>query len=132
MIGFICKIKKNVDFIKNFVFDLVMVRNQIMPCSFHNLVILLARIWPEALNWPMFFDESINLDLAEDMDILARKNPVLLVIIYIVKNHLKKINVNNPKRNNDSLNQSEYMAYVNKMHLILFLYNIIIFVNLRL
>jgi len=114
MIGFICKIKKNVDFVKNFVFDLVMVRSQIMPYSFHNLVILLARIWPESLNWPMFFDESVSLDFAEDMDILARKNPILCVIIYIVKTHLKKINVNNPNRNRDSLNQSEYMAYVRK------------------
>ena len=113
MIGFICKIKKNVDFVKSFVFDLVMVRNYIMPNTFHNLVILLARIWPESLNWPMFFDESVNLDFAEDMDILARKNPVLLVIIFIVKNHLKNINNNsNPNRNKELLNQSEYMAYV--------------------
>ena len=105
MIGFICKIKKNVDFIKNFVFDLIMVKNDIMKNSFHNIVILLARIWPESLNWPIFLDESVHLDFAEDMDILAKKNPVLCAIIYIVKSHLRKLDSNSP-------NNAEYMAYV--------------------
>ena len=109
--------KKNVDFIKSFVFDLVMVKNQIMSDSFHRLVILIARIWPESLNWPFYFDESINLNFSEDIEILDKKNPILCTIIYIVKSHLRSMQKkaeNDPAKKAQTINETEYMVYVSR------------------
>lgn len=92
MLCFVCKSLKNVNFLRAFIYDLLAVKNTIMPEGFYRLVVLFARIWPESLNWPFYFDESLEFNFNEDIDLLAKKNPILCVIIYIVRSHMMNRN----------------------------------------
>lgn len=98
MIGFISKSTKNNQFLNSLVFDLISLKNKIMPSYFFTIIITLARIWPESFSYK---------------EIETVQNPILCVIMYIIKSNIIKYS-----------NQitSNYLLYVIQFE-ILFLYD---------
>ncbi len=88
MLCFLCKSNKNYQFLNCFIFDLITLKNTIMSTYFHNLIIYIARIWPESL----CYTESETI-----------QNPILCLIMHTVK----KAILTNSKKN------SNYLLYVN-------------------
>lgn len=111
MMCFLCKSNKNMDYLKSFIIDLIVTHDSTMPFLFQNLVLLFARIWPEALTWPCSALDTIS-HFDEDFEIIMRKNPILLVVIYIIKESIYK---NNQKLDSTSskskIKHIEYSPY---------------------
>ncbi|RMZ94931.1 hypothetical protein BpHYR1_043558, partial [Brachionus plicatilis] len=89
MLCFLCKSSKNYDYLKCFMCDLITSRETSMPMHFQNLILWFARIWPECLTWPCSIDQVND----EDIDSAELKNPILFVVMGIVKSNIFKNNV---------------------------------------
>ncbi|CAF0824915.1 unnamed protein product [Brachionus calyciflorus] len=89
MLCFVCKSKKNTDYLKCFIYDLIVSHESTMPLTFQNLILLFARIWPESLTWPCSIDELNDYDIDNPPEY---KNPILFVIIYVLFENIKKNN----------------------------------------
>ncbi len=84
MICFVCRATMNHAFMRCFVYDLLMLNFTVSNLIFDvvTLVVLFVRIWPELLNWPSYtlFNET------DSFETTIKKNPVLCVVLFIVKN----------------------------------------------
>ena len=99
MLCFMCKQTKKIEFIHSFIYDLIALKNTLMPVNFHHLIILIARIWPDSLVWPHSPMSNMNMNYYHSCEEITKKgdlkmsafNPLLCSIIYIVKNHITNI-----------------------------------------
>jgi hypothetical protein len=84
MICFVCKATLNQAFLRCFIYDMLMLHFSTATLkfgSFHSLIVLFVRIWPELLNWP----SNALFNEADSFEATIKKNPVLCVVIFIVK-----------------------------------------------
>lgn len=114
LLSFLCKSNKNHDFIRSFVYDLVLSARHTMPLLFQNLVLLCVRIWPEPFNWPCYLS---SVSQSNDFEQNARSNPVLCSLIYVVRESIVKNNAQidaqsiAQSHSNPIVNYSEFSAY---------------------
>jgi hypothetical protein len=119
MIGFLCKAYKNVAFLKCFIFDLILTSELTMPFYFQNLILILARIWPESLNWPACFarDHGGNSNDNDDpntfdFETSTKKNPILCAVIFVVKEAIHKNNkILDEKFKVERVKHADFSAY---------------------
>ena len=107
MLCFICKSKKNSDYLKCFIYDLIVSRESTMPHLYQNLVLLYARIWPESLTWPCSIDQIND----EDLDTIEYKNPILFILIYIIRENILKNNRQMDKITRSNIKYSDFSNY---------------------
>ena len=69
--------------------DLIISRETSMPVHFQNLILWFARIWPECLTWPCSIDQVND----EDIESAEFQNPILFVLMNIVKKNIFKNNI---------------------------------------
>ncbi len=101
MISFLCRENSKNEFMNTLVFDLLATQQYTMPDGCHAIVVLMARCWPEFFMWPASLDRQLD----DDFELVSKKNPILNVVIYIVKKMLHSLaNVNK--------NISDYSIYV--------------------
>lgn len=107
---------------KCFILDLITAHDFTMPLLFQNLILLFARIWPESLTWPCSTDQTQSNYIEEDFDTAMKKNPILSIIIYIVKENIFKNNrlLENLDRESN-IKFTEYSSYYVYVKLIFFL-----------
>lgn len=117
---FLCKSNKRYDFLRSFVYDLIVMGKHTMPLLFQNLVLQCVRIWPEPFNWPCYLATTIGSTQSNDFELNARLNPVLSAIIFVIRDSFVKNNAKIDAQSNSShassssnmiVNYSEYSAY---------------------
>jgi hypothetical protein len=100
MLCFLCKKTNKIEYLRCFIFDLIAIKNFLMPVTFHNLIILFARIWPDSLEWPCstilqanksYFSKCQELIMKQGDLAYSAFNPMLCAIIFIVKNHISNV-----------------------------------------
>lgn len=105
---FLCKSNEHDEFIRSFVYDLIVAGKHTMPLLFQNLVLQCVRIWPDPFSWP-----------CNDLD-EQQLNPVLCAIIFVVRDSIVKNNAKIDAQSstgsahsssNSIVNYSEYSAY---------------------
>jgi hypothetical protein len=122
MICFVCKTTKNHKFLRCLIYDLVYLSHT-RPQNkydFEAFITTSVRIWPEFLNWPSFtFCDSVSnvsfssyLNDNESFEVTIKKNPVLCVIIFLVKHSLKE----RLKQNPDLLAYHYYVRIINNLY----------------
>lgn len=106
MMCFVCKSKRNYDYLKCFICDLIISREIAMPVHFQNLILWFARIWPECLTWPCSIDQMND----DDLESTELHNPILFVLMNIVKNSIF-INNNELEKTKQDIKYSKFSKY---------------------
>lgn len=107
MICFICREIKHSSFMRCLIFDLIMAHFTLnSSIDYSNMIVLFVRIWPEAFIWP--YSVLSYDDAEENYEDMIKKNPVLYVVIYLVKNSIWKSTLT--KQESDSLKFNIYVS----------------------
>ena len=121
MICFICKATKNHQFLKSLIYDMLIINFTSMSIRypFQSFVILFVRIWPEFLNWPSYsFDVSCSFDEVDSFEVAIKKNPILCVIIFIVKRAITE----SKQDKKDELSQKSYDSIISYFNYVILCY----------
>ncbi len=106
LISFLCKSNQKSDFLKCLIYDLIATKNSTIPNKFHEIIILFIRIWSEPFVWPLNLTLLSNSLIELDFEMAPVKNPVLCVIIFIVKTFIAS------KKTAEKSDPSDYFLHI--------------------